>query len=153
VSFSRRWDIALSSPQLLVSIARINLRVSLREGLLEATALGVFITALITDLACGLGALPFFFTKSFSRRWLSPTTAIAAGLMVAASFGLVYEGLDYSALGTSMGALLGLGFIVVSRSVLGHRHEGVLGMDNASGTKALVFIGVMTIHSATEGII
>jgi zinc transporter ZupT len=118
VSFSRRWDIALSSPQLLVSIARINLRVSLREGLLEATALGVFITALITDPACGLGALPFFITKSFSRRWLSPTTTIAAGLMVAASFGLVYEGLDYSALGTSMGALLGLGFIVVSRSVL-----------------------------------
>lgn len=119
---------------------------------MEVTALGVFIAALITDLACGLGALPFFFTKSFSRRWLSPATAVASGLMIAASFGLIYEGLDYSAFATSIGALVGLGFIVVSRKVLGQRHEGVLGMDKASGTKALMFIGVMTIHSATEGI-
>jgi len=50
-------------------------------------ALGVFFYALLTAVATGLGALPFAFIKTMSRRWLGISNAIAAGLMGAAAGG------------------------------------------------------------------
>ena len=56
----------------------------------------VFIAGLITALATGLGAIPFFFVEEFSDRWNVALWGIASGIMVAASlFGLVNEGLAY----------------------------------------------------------
>ena len=72
----------------------------------------VFLLASFTAVATGFGALPFIFVKNLTRRWLGASNAVAMGLMLAASFGLVYEGLDYSALGTLGGAGIGLvGFV------------------------------------------
>ena len=57
----------------------------------------VFIAGLITALATGLGAIPFFFVEEFSDRWNVALWGIASGIMVAASlFGLVNEGLAYA---------------------------------------------------------
>ena len=44
-----------------------------------------FIAALITDLATGLGAVPFFFVRDLSARLEGAFTATAAGMMIAAS--------------------------------------------------------------------
>ena len=52
----------------------------------------VFVAALGTALATGLGAVPFFFVHSFSRRWLGLANALAAGLMLGASTASIYEG-------------------------------------------------------------
>jgi zinc transporter ZupT len=61
-------------------------------------------------VATGLGAVPFAFAKHPTRRWLGASNAVAAGLMLAASFNLVYEGMNYGPLRSLAGALLGLGF-------------------------------------------
>ena len=114
----------------------------------------VFLFALLTAVATGLGALPFIFAKNLTRRWLGASNAIAAGLMLAASFGLIYEGVSYSLLRTLVGALIGLGFIVLVRTLLQHdEHPAVFAsMNGLDARKALLVVGVMTMHSFTEGV-
>ena len=57
----------------------------------------VFVGGLITALATGLGAVPFFFVEEFSDRWNVALWGTASGIMVAVSlFGLVNEGLAYA---------------------------------------------------------
>lgn len=46
--------------------------------LLDSPTFNVFIYALITAIATGLGAVPFFFVKQMTRRWLGISNAIAA---------------------------------------------------------------------------
>jgi zinc transporter, ZIP family len=122
---------------------------------LEAAGVAtVFLLALLTAAATGLGALPFAFAKHPTRGWLGASNAVAAGLMLAASFGLIYEGVNYGVLRTLAGALLGLGFIVAARRVLRQdEHPAVFaGMGGLDARKALLIVGVMTVHSFTEGV-
>ena len=126
-----------------------------REGGEAAlSTLRVFLYALMTAVATGFGALPFAFLKDLTRRWLGASNALAAGLMLAASFGLLYEGVDYGLLRTLAGALTGLGFIVLVRKVLQHEeHPAVFaGMNDLDARRALLMVGVMTMHSFTEGV-
>lgn len=116
-------------------------------------ALLVFLYALATAVATGLGALPFLFVRRMSRRWLGISNGVAAGLMGAASSGLVYEGFEYGIPRVILGILLGLGFIVVSERWLSHRHEPEIGkLRGADAVQALMIVGVMTLHSMSEGI-
>ncbi|UPW00885.1 ZIP family metal transporter [Halorussus gelatinilyticus] len=58
----------------------------------------VFVAGLVTALATGLGALPFFVVEDFSDRWNVALWGLASGIMVSASlFGLINEGLAYAA--------------------------------------------------------
>jgi ZIP family zinc transporter len=121
----------------------------------EATGVAtVFLLALLTAGATGLGALPFAFAKHPTRGWLGASNAVAAGLMLAASFGLIYEGVNHGLLRTLAGALLGLGFIVAVRRLLRqNEHPAVFaGMGGLDARKALLIVGVMTVHSFTEGV-
>ena len=69
----------------------------------------VFVAGLITALATGLGAIPFFFVEDFSDRWNVALWGIASGIMVAASlFGLINEGLAYASGGVPTLMLGGL---------------------------------------------
>ena len=117
-------------------------------------ATSVFLFALLTAVATGLGAVPFAFAKHPTRQWLGVSNAVAAGLMLAASFGLIYEGMHYGPLRALVGALLGLVFIVVARRSLQHEeHPAVFAsMSGFDARKALLIVGVMTIHSFTEGV-
>jgi len=122
---------------------------------LEAAGVGsVFLLALLTAVATGLGALPFAFDKHPTRGWLGASNAVAAGLMLAASFGLIYEGVNYGVFRALAGALLGLGFIVAARELLRQdEHPAVFaGMGGLDARKALLIVGVMTVHSFTEGV-
>ena len=114
----------------------------------------VFLLALLTAVATGLGALPFAFAKHPTRRWLGASNAVAAGLMLAASFGLIYEGVNHGLFRTLAGAFLGLGFIVAARRLLRQdEHPAVFaGMGGLDARKALLIVGVMTLHSFTEGV-
>lgn len=114
----------------------------------------VFLYALITAIATGLGAIPFFFVKNMTRSWLGISNAIAAGLMLAASFNLIYEGLNYDAWMVIGGVLLGLAFIMISQQILDRYddHITIANIKQADTQKILLILGIMTLHSFTEGV-
>jgi len=114
----------------------------------------VFYYALITAIATGLGAIPFFFLKDITNNWLGISNAIASGLMIAASFGLIYEGIDHDIWFTFYGIIIGLVFIIGSERFL-DKYNGnfsIKNIDHADATKMLLIVGIMTIHSFTEGV-
>ena len=118
--------------------------------------LTVFFYALLTAVATGLGALPFFFLKKVSERFLGLASAVAAGLMLTASFQLIHEGLRYSMSRSVLGVILGLILIIVGQKVIhargGHEDFSVGILKGKSATQALLMVGVMTLHSFAEGI-
>ncbi len=117
------------------------------------SVLSVFNYASITALATGLGALPFLFFPKVSRKWLGYSNAVAAGLMLTASFTLIFEGINYGIWKTSAGVLLGLVFILVSDHWLsGHENLEIANLKGMDARKAILFLGVMTVHSFTEGV-
>jgi zinc transporter, ZIP family len=116
-------------------------------------AVTVFVAALVTALATGLGALPFLFARRPEASWLGLASALAAGLMVGASMGLLFEGNRYGTGRTALGALVGGIFIWLSRHLIEHRREVHLGsLEGADARRALLMVGVMTLHSFTEGV-
>ena len=114
----------------------------------------VFLLALLTAVATGIGVLPFLFVKGLTRRWLGISNALASGLMLAASFGLIYEGIAYGLWRALLGVVLGLGFIVLTRTLIQHEEHPVVfaQMGGLDTRKALLIVGVMTLHSFTEGV-
>ena len=115
----------------------------------------VFLYALATAVATGLGALPFLFVRTVSDRVVAYSNAVAAGLMLGASFGLVAEGTRYGAGQTITGALLGVAFILVTQKILGNRDEEemVFGAVRGEGARRMLLVMVvMTVHSFSEGV-
>jgi zinc transporter ZupT len=112
----------------------------------------VFLYALSTALATGLGALPFLFVKTMSARAIAYANALAGGLMMGASFGLMAEGSDAGAARTVAGGLLGvLGILAVRRWLRGRPVE-FGGISGAGARRMLLLIIVMTAHSFSEGV-
>jgi zinc transporter ZupT len=113
----------------------------------------VFLAALATALATGLGALPLLLGRHVERRWVGLATALAAGFMVGASVGLFREGIGSSGARTLLGAVSGALFIIVTARLLGrHRHLEFGALRGADAFGAMMIVGVMTLHSFTEGI-
>lgn len=121
------------------------------DGTTLHAAAAVFLFALITAVATGLGAIPFAFGQ-LSTRWLGISNAIAAGLMGAASWSLIVEGADRSRGGTLLGVVLGAVFIAISHRILSEREVSWGDLDAHDAMKVLLMLGVMTIHSFTEGV-
>jgi zinc transporter, ZIP family len=117
------------------------------------TVLGVFVASLVTALATGLGALPFLFWGHPSRTWLGLANGLAAGFMVGASIGLLREAWGFGALRTLSGLLAGALFIAIAARALdaepGHHFAG---FEGAAAKSMLLIVGVMTVHSFTEGV-
>lgn len=119
----------------------------------DPSVLLVLIAAAITALATGLGALPLLALREVTPRALAYGNAVAAGLMLAATFSLVVEGFEFSAPRTILGLLLGLGLIWLAKRYFDGK-EGV-SLANTNGVdalKILLIMGVMTVHSAAEGV-
>jgi len=120
---------------------------------MQITAWTVFIAALITALATGLGALPFFLFKDIPRNWLGVFNGIAAGLMLGASFSLMDEGMNLNVLRLLLGVLVGVVFISYFHGRLEtDSSTNVAGLKGADAAKSLLIIGVMTLHSFSEGV-
>lgn len=114
----------------------------------------VFIAGLITDLATGIGALPFFFKEEFSDRLLVGMWGLASGIMFFASiFGLIPEGLaSGSILEVSVGLLIGV-ILVEGASRLLDEYELDPGtFEEATFKKMVLILGVLTVHSFPEGV-
>lgn len=114
----------------------------------------VFIYALITAVATGLGAVPFLFVSKMRKKWLGWSGGIASGIMLAASFRLIQEGINYDLFRTIGGVGIGLLFILLSQRWLSNNdHEVQVGkLRGADAIQSLLIVGVMTLHSFAEGV-
>ncbi|MDP2958120.1 MAG: ZIP family metal transporter [Longimicrobiales bacterium] len=115
----------------------------------------VFLYALATAVATGLGAVPFLFVRTLSERFVAYANAVAAGLMLGASFGLVSEGTLYGRGATLGGALLGVVFILLTQRALEGKSDEELFFASGrgdGGRRMLLMMVVMTVHSFSEGV-
>jgi zinc transporter, ZIP family len=117
-------------------------------------AVTVFLAALVTALATGLGAAPFFLVRSIPRRWLGLANAAASGFMLSASAVLAWEGATRGPVRLGVGALVGAALIVVTQRLLAARGRELQfgSISGADALKALTIVAVMTAHSVSEGV-
>lgn len=129
----------------------------------EPTLNHVFFYGWLTAVSTGAGVFPFLFLPDVATYWVGISNAVAAGMMIAASYSLFAEGCTYSdphdnsklstIFRTAMGAVLGLGFILLTKKFLDRYEDlklGVLGGTDAR--KAVLLFFVMTLHSVSEGV-
>lgn len=113
----------------------------------------VFLYSLLTAVATGLGALPFFWVRQISPRMVGFCNALAAGLMLGASLELLIQGAHVSLLRTGLGALIGLLFIIGMEKVLQGREEfDPTTLMGANLRKMFLIVAIMTVHSFAEGV-
>ena len=130
----------------------------------------VFVAGLITALATGLGALPFFFVDDVSDRLNVVLWGLASGIMVAASvFGLASEGFAEAdpwpsvlAVGAPVavaraaplvvGLLTGVLLVVVAHEMIEGYEVNPRQYEEADFRKLLLVLGVLTVHSFPEGV-
>ena len=113
----------------------------------------VFVAALATALATGLGALPMMFVRSAGRLVLGSSNAVASGVMLAACVTLSLEGADRSIGRTTLGVAGGIVFVLVTARYLDKDRGRTMGsLRGEDARRALLIVGVMTVHSAAEGI-
>ena len=111
--------------------------------------------ALLTDLACGLGAVPFAFTKVMSNRWQGLSYAFAGGMMVsAATFSLAAQGIEHggAAWEIVLGLLGGAAFFWWTATLLDKKDWTIGDLSVADSRKSVLLILTMTIHSIPEGL-
>jgi zinc transporter ZupT len=114
----------------------------------------VFWVALLTDLATGLGIIPFVFMKNPGQRWSGVTTAVAAGMMLSASlFALADKALHMGrAVDVIAGMLAGAAFFSVTARLVSQRHWRIGGWSADRSRQSIVIIAMMFVHSIPEGL-
>ncbi|QCS41473.1 ZIP family metal transporter [Natrinema versiforme] len=122
-------------------------------ALLENLVL-VFVAGLITALATGLGALPFFFFEGLSDRRNVILWGLSSGIMVSASlFGLVEEGLaEGTPLEIAIGMAAGVALVVLAHDVLMDTEIDPHQYEEADFKKLVLILGILTVHSFPEGV-
>jgi ZIP family zinc transporter len=120
----------------------------------------VFVAGLLTALATGLGALPFFLFDDIGTRWNVALWGLASGIMVSASlFGLVLEGLAVvdgtwvdAVIAIGPGVLAGVTLVVVGHDVLSGAELHPKRYEEADFKKLVLILGILTVHSFPEGV-
>jgi len=120
----------------------------------------VFVAGLLTALATGLGALPFFLVDDIGDRWNVVLWGLASGIMVSASlFGLIGEGLAVvdggvvdAAVAIGPGVLAGVALVVVGHDVLADAEFDARDYEEADYRKLVLILGILTVHSFPEGV-
>ncbi|XP_020581246.1 putative zinc transporter At3g08650 [Phalaenopsis equestris] len=125
------------------------------ERKVGSNKVSVFTVAWLTlamAAATGLGAVPFFFVE-LEPEWAGVCNGLAAGVMLAASFDLVQEGQSYGGCNlVVIGIISGAVFILLCKKVLERFGEvSMLDIKGANASKAILVIGIMTLHSFGEG--
>ena len=126
----------------------------MRLARVEPSVVTVFLAALVTALATGLGALPLIFVRSAGRTVLGASNALACqGVMLGCQCRASPGRESIAAPGEpAFGVALGIGFVLASQRYLSHDHAHALGsLRGEDARQALLIVGVMTVHSAAEG--
>lgn len=110
--------------------------------------------AVLTDLATGLGALPFAFLRRPSDSWQGMMTAAAAGMMLSASvFTLTGEALQAGALWQVLvGLLAGAAFFSWTAKLVDGRDWRLGALSAAESRQSILLLIAMFVHSIPEGI-
>jgi zinc transporter ZupT len=119
---------------------------------MAADLASVFIFGLITALATGLGALPFFFLRTVSDKTIAMTHAVASGLMLGASFGLIVEGSSLGVPETVIGGAAGVVFILLAERWLRDKDIRFGELTGVGAKQTLLVLAIMTLHSFSEGV-
>ena len=119
---------------------------------MEVTIFAVFVAALITALATGLGALPVWAVRGMGSAVLARSNALAAGIMLAASHSLIAEGMEIGTLRTLLGVLIGLGLVMLGQRWVAGSDVHVGELSGADARRMILIMAVMTVHSFAEGI-
>ncbi len=116
--------------------------------------LEVFLAALVSDLATGLGALPFLFLTRVDARWNGMAGAAASGMMLSASvFALADKALHRGgALPVIAGMLAGALFFAWAAQFIEQQHWHLGDWSETDSRKSILLIATMFIHSVPEGI-
>lgn len=102
--------------------------------------------------AAGVGAVPFFFVRSVSLEWGGIATAIACGVMFAASFDLIHEGQPYGPNLVILGIVLGTFAIKWTQQWLDGMEDVSFGhLKGLKARKMMLMIGIMAAHAVGEG--
>jgi len=114
----------------------------------------VFLVALATDLATGLGALPFFFVPTLSDRLRGLAYAVAGGMMVSASvFSLAEAGLARGrVVETVLGMLGGAAFYWLTANWIKGRNWTLENLSVRDSQQSVLMLTAMFVHSIPEGI-
>lgn len=114
----------------------------------------VFIAGLITALATGIGALPFFFVPDVSDELNVGLWGVASGIMLVASvFGLIPEGLNTGPWTTvAVGLIAGGLLVLVANDLLMDAEIDSRTYEEADFKRLVLILGVLTVHSFPEGI-
>ncbi|MFB6137942.1 MAG: ZIP family metal transporter [Halobacteriaceae archaeon] len=118
----------------------------------------VFLAGLVTALATGLGAAPFFVVDEVGDRWNVALWGLASGIMLSASvFGLLEEGRKYAGylggpLDLVVGGLVGVALVVVAHRVISGHEFTPRELAEADVRKLVLVLGVLTVHSFPEGV-
>jgi len=113
----------------------------------------VFFYALLTAVTTGIGALPFLFIKKISDSFLGKANAMAAGLMLSASYSLIFEGYRDNEWMTLGGMVAGGFIVIVANNWMEKKFDvDVEKLIGGGSKKMLLFLGIMTIHSFAEGV-
>ncbi len=117
-----------------------------------------FLAALATDLATGLGAVPFFLVPDLTPRFKALFTGAAAGMMTSASvLQLLGAATDlaprWDIWQVGLGLLLGAAFLRQTSRWM-DRNDGIDfgGLRRKGGRTALLIVATMTLHSLPEGV-
>uniref|UniRef100_A0A7S0I3Z8 Uncharacterized protein n=1 Tax=Hanusia phi TaxID=3032 RepID=A0A7S0I3Z8_9CRYP len=130
------------------------------------TPLHVWYYGWLAAICTGMGALPFLFLSKPSGFILGVSNAVAAGMMLSASYSLAYEGWELEDDGlvilrmrvshahrVSLGVMLGVAFVLVTKRMVetwDQLHFGDISGMQAS--KIILIVAVMTLHSFAEGL-
>ena len=118
------------------------------EGDAPADVWTVLGASVLMVLAAGLGGLPFFFVpKGLSKRAAGLANALAAGVMLSASYTMVYEA-HGGPRGCVCGLLGGALFVRWSRKYL---EDHTLPLSGTEKRGLHVFLATMALHSISEG--
>lgn len=113
----------------------------------------VFFYALLTAITTGVGALPFFFIKKISDSFLGKANAMAAGLMLSASYSLIFEGYRENEWMTLIGMAAGVILVIAANNWMEKKYDlDLVKFVGGGSKKMLLFLGIMTIHSFAEGV-
>jgi ZIP family zinc transporter len=114
----------------------------------------VFWVAVLTDLATGVGALPFAFKRALSARWQGISYAVAGGMMISASvFALAEQGLRRGNVWELVvGMLAGAAFFWATAKKLESNTWQIGDLSAKDSRQSVLIIATMFIHSIPEGI-
>ncbi|CAM9290042.1 unnamed protein product [Pylaiella littoralis] len=156
---------------LLVLVTKYTFPEQLRTS--NPTLQHVWFYGWVTALSTGLGAAPLILAHDLGKAVLAYGNAIAAGMMLSASYSLVSEGATviepegftvgwwggFAVLLAEpwarvlLGVLAGLVFILSTKKVLDNYEDIKLGeLHGIDAKKVLLIVFVMTLHSFSEGV-